>query len=136
MNFNQLKHHDWLITAISLILLGLGLLVIFSTTFNSVNVAEGAGSVPKQIIFILIGLAVYFLVSVIDFTWLQTKGILSILYIAIILLLIYVKFFGVTIANTNRWINFGFFSFQPSEYAKIVLILVTAGIFTIEDKFV
>ncbi|MCA9383691.1 FtsW/RodA/SpoVE family cell cycle protein, partial [Candidatus Dojkabacteria bacterium] len=40
------------------------------------------------------------------------------------------------IAGTNRWINFGFFSFQPSEYAKIILILCTAAVFTIYDKVV
>ncbi|MFQ5493557.1 MAG: FtsW/RodA/SpoVE family cell cycle protein [Candidatus Dojkabacteria bacterium] len=136
MNLLRLKSHDWVITIIISLLLFIGTVVIYSTTLYSVSEAQGAGTLPKQLIFIIIGVSAYFLLSLVDFSWLQTRAILVFLYIAIIAFLIFVVFFGENIAGTNRWIDIGFFSFQPSEYAKIVLILVTAAIFTIEEKVV
>jgi len=136
MNFAKLKSHDWIITIISVIILTVGAFIIFSTTYNATSEISGAGSFPKQIIFIIFGLVCYFLLTIIDFTWFQNNTVLKILYIIIIFLLIYVKFFGTQIADTNRWIDIGFFSLQPSEYAKIIIILITAGMFTIKDKVI
>lgn len=129
MNWQKIKKHDWAITVICLLLMALGLLVIFSTTYNTSNIALGAGDVSKQIIFIIIGFLAYFVILSIDFSWFENSSIIKILYLVIVLLLIWVKFFGTTIAGTNRWINIGFFNLQPSEYAKILIIIVTAAMF-------
>lgn len=128
MNWQKLKNQDWFITILALVLSGLGLLVIFSTTYNSTTLSTGAGSLPKQIVFLIFGLVIYFSLTALDFSWIENRGVLNVIYIIIVILLIYVKFFGVTIAGTNRWINIGFFSLQPSEYAKIMIILITAQI--------
>lgn len=136
MDFTRFKKQDWIITLISVIILAVGAFIIFSTTYNAHSEAAGAGSFPKQIIFIIVGLVVYFFLSMLDFTWLQNKSVLIILYSAMIVLLIIVKFWGTKIAGTNRWLDFGFFSFQPSEYAKIVIILLTAGMFALTDKVI
>lgn len=132
----KLKSHDWVITIIICALLFIGTVVVISTTINSTSEAQGAGSIPKQFIFVIIGLIVYFLLSLMDFSWLQAKSVLFGIYALIIGLLMYVKIFGTVIAGTNRWIDIGFFSFQPSEYAKIVLILITAAIFTINTNVI
>ena len=129
MNWQKLKNQDWFITILALVLSVLGLLVIYSTTYNATTSALGAGSLPKQVVFLIFGLICYFFLATLDFSWVENRGVLNVLYAIIILLLIYVKFFGVTIAGTNRWINIGFFSLQPSEYAKIIIILITAQIF-------
>lgn len=136
MNIGKLKNHDWLITLISFVLLFMGTIIIYSATINSTNAIQGEGTLPKQLIFIIVGLVIYFGISMIDFSWLRSPSILAIAYLGIILCLIYVKFFTSSIANTNRWIDLGFFSFQPSEYAKVVLILVSAGIFTVYERVI
>ena len=46
----------------------------------------------------------------------------------IIFLLIFVWLFGSEVRNTHRWIEWGFIRIQPSEYAKIVLILINSAI--------
>lgn len=136
MNFFKLRNHDWIITIIAVVLLAIGTLVIFATTVNSTSAATGQGNLTKQFIFIIVGVVVYFLISSLEASWLKTPPVLTILYVSTILLLLYVKLFGSTIAGTNRWIDLGFFSFQPAEYAKIVLILITAAVFTLEDKVI
>ena len=134
MNWQKIKKHDWAITIIVFLLMVLGLLVIFSTTYNATDSAKGAGSMPKQIIFIIVGFLAYFTILSIDFSWFENRSIVTIIYIGTVLLLLYVKLFGETIAGTNRWINIGFFTLQPSEYAKIAIILVTAAIFSFREK--
>ncbi len=126
MNWQRIKKQDWAITAICGLLMILGLLVIFSTTYNSTSTE---GSFEKQLVFIIVGFILYFVILSIDFSWFSNPSVVRIIYIIMLLLLIYVKFFGKTIANTNRWIDIGFFSLQPSEFAKIVIILVTAAMF-------
>ncbi|MGZ8899116.1 MAG: rod shape-determining protein RodA [Limisphaerales bacterium] len=44
-----------------------------------------------------------------------------------IALLIWVMFFGVTVFGAKRWIDLGFFRFQPSEFAKIAMIFMQAS---------
>ncbi|MFY7791278.1 MAG: FtsW/RodA/SpoVE family cell cycle protein, partial [Candidatus Fonsibacter ubiquis] len=46
------------------------------------------------------------------------------LYFFILFLLIILKFVGVTAKGAQRWLDFGFFHVQPSEIAKLAIILV------------
>ena len=48
------------------------------------------------------------------------------LYFFILFLLIILKFVGVTAKGAQRWLDFGFFHVQPSEVAKLAIILVLA----------
>jgi rod shape determining protein RodA len=132
MFINKIKKHDWIITAIAITLSLLGIIVIYAATINAQNVSQGLGSVYRQIIFLIIGFVIYFLIMTIDFSWFRIQSIIGIFYIIIIGCLVYLRFFGVVIAGTRRWIDLGFFSFQPSEYAKLVIILVTATLFTLD----
>lgn len=131
----KLKNHDWLITIISVIIQIIGVLIIFSVTYNPGNLQEFSEESIKQIIFVIIGLVIYFVLSRLDFSWLNNSSIILTLYGIMVGLLVYVKFFGQTIANTNRWINIAGFSFQPSEYSKLIIILLTCYIFASKKTF-
>ncbi len=126
MNWQKLKKQDFILTALIILLSLIGLLVIYSTTFNYPENSALGQTLPKQIIFLIFGMSVYFLLLSIDISWLENQGILKLGYIVSLLLQIIVKFFGETTAGTNRWIDIGFFSLQPAEYAKIIIILITA----------
>lgn len=126
MNFNKLKKQDFVLTILIIILSLIGILVIYSTTFNYPADSDYALNVSKQIIFLIFGLLIYFLLINLDISWFENSGLLKLMYLITLFLQIYVKFFGETRAGTNRWIDIGFFSLQPSEYAKIAIILITA----------
>lgn len=56
--------------------------------------------------------------------------------IAVIILLLIVKFtpLGVVINGARRWLNFGFFQFQPSELSKLATIMLLASLFSLKQQ--
>lgn len=132
MRFNLIHKHDWLITILIFFLVSSGTLIIFSTTYNSEINTEGAGTVPKQLFFIIFGMVVYFGISILDIDWLKQRTIQAIIYFITISLLVYLKLFGDVIAETQRWIQIGFINIQPSEVAKLTVILFTAYIWSLD----
>jgi rod shape determining protein RodA len=129
MNFKRLFKQDYIITIVILVLLGIGSLVIFSTTYNT----PSSDLLTKQIILITIGLVIYFSLILIEIDWFKVFSIQIILYAFIISTLLYAVLFGSTIAGTNRWIDLGFFAFQPSEYSKVLIIMFISLIFSREN---
>ena len=85
----------------------------------------------KQAVFFVLGTIIYTAVSLIDYRfWLSVAHWI---YVACLIPLIVVLIPGVggTAAekwNAQRWIDLGFFNFQPSETAKIAVLLITASI--------
>lgn len=129
-SIKNLKNHDYIITIGIGLLTILSLLLIYSTTYNATSLETGVGTFQKQIIFFIVGGFIYFLLSSISISWLKHFRLLFLLYISTIILLLYLLFFGETIAGTNRWITLFGFNFQPAEYAKIVLVLITSYLFS------
>ena len=78
----------------------------------------------KQMIGLLIGLVALVIVSLIDYMWIL--NLQWVLYGLTIAMLLAVRFFGKDVNGATRWIDFGFTTFQPSELAKILLVLFFA----------
>ncbi len=135
MKLKVLQNHDWIISGIILILLITGLVLIYSTTYNTEIAAEGAGSYQRQLLFILAGIGIYIFLSLFDITWLKYKQGLALIYLGIIGLLLYLVFFGQTVAETQRWIQIGFINIQPSEYAKIAILIISSFVLTTNFSF-
>lgn len=126
MKFDWIQKHDWIISGIIVVLLTLSSILVYSTTYNTEDVSQGAGSFPKQIAFITIGIIIYFAIIYFDIEWLRHKQVLAVVYGLLIFSLLYLVVFGQEIAGTQRWIQIGFINIQPSEYAKILIILLTS----------
>lgn len=93
----------------------------------------------RQLIFIAIGLVVFILVSLTPLDLLQNSSIAALLIIYILLGIIF--FVGESTRGSVRWLDLGFFRFQPSEFAKPLLILSLSLVlgskhFTIKRFFV
>ena len=79
----------------------------------------------KQIIGLIISLIVLVIASLVSYKFIL-KLSWPIYFISIVLLLL-VLLFGATKLGATRWIDFGFFQFQPSEFAKLFLIIFVAS---------
>lgn len=85
----------------------------------------------KQILGLCLGLALMVIVSLFDYIWIL--NFYWLIYLASALMLTAVLFFGVEVNGATRWINIGF-QFQPSDPAKIMLILFFAKFFETHEE--
>lgn len=82
----------------------------------------------KQILGLLIGLVLMVITSLIDYSWLL--NFTWIYYILGLGMLALVPLIGKSANGAKRWIDLGFFQFQPSDVMKIILIVFFAKLFT------
>src|SRR5688572_21127451 len=109
-------HIDWALIAAVVALCGVGLAMIYSTTGGP------SGVYWTQVYAVIIGLVVMTAALVVDYRTLVDKS--HLVYLGIILLLVFVMFFGVVRGGSRRWIDLGVFNLQPSEFAKLAVALV------------
>lgn len=113
----KLKNYRFGLVALVLVLSIIGILVVGSANESYQS---------KQIFGVVIGLVVMAIVSLIDYVWITNfywilYG-MSVFMLAIVL----IPGIGVYVNGARRWINLGFTNFQPSELAKILLIIFFA----------
>jgi rod shape determining protein RodA len=113
-----------LLTPIALFCLGLvGILFIYSA-----QLPVHGNSWQTQLIWLTGGAIIYLGVSLVDYRfWLSVTHWFYLLSV-FPLILVLLPGVGTERYGSQRWIDFGFFSFQPSESAKVAVLLVTASI--------
>ena len=82
----------------------------------------------KQVLWIVFGFLIFFILSTIDYQFFCRFSYFF--YTINILALVAVLFVGQSSHGAQRWFDFGWFSYQPSETMKIALICVLASIFS------
>jgi cell division protein FtsW len=117
--------------SLMLIVLGLvvfGLVVLYSTSaYNGqVKFADKAYYLKKQFFATSLGLACMYAVSRIDYHKWERLAVLG--YLMSIVLSTAVLFFGDEYNGSKRWLSLGPISFQPSEFAKVAVILLLASV--------
>jgi rod shape determining protein RodA len=126
--FLSFRDFDWVLLGFVLLICGLGVIEIFSTTYGT----KFAGSHIKQIYWIIGGLVLMFLVSAINYQVLLENS--KWFYLASIVSLVAVMVFGKKYLGARRWVQLpGGQHFQPSEWVKLVLIIALAKYFTEAD---
>ncbi len=121
-----LKRIDWTLFFLLLPILGAGLLTMKS--FSPIGVENVFFN--KQLIWILISLAVFFIFAFIDFRFLKKTNVLVALFLIFSGILAFLFIFGQTYKGAQSWFDLGGFSFQPSDLMKLVLVLVLAKYFS------
>ena len=125
--FLSFRDFDWTLLAFVLLICLLGVVEIYSTTYGT---PKFAGVYVKQIYWVLGGLVVMFLVSLINYQALLERS--HWFYIAAVVALLLVALFGKKYLGARRWVQLpGGQHFQPSEWVKLVLVLVLARYFTL-----
>jgi rod shape determining protein RodA len=121
------RHFDfWLLGAVALLTL-FGILMIRSAIAGNIELIEG-NTVQKQIIFAVLGFITITLISAVDYKLLAALS--NPLYYGTIAILIFLIMVGEALFGSARWFTLGPISIQPSEIAKIVIILVLADFLT------
>ncbi len=124
--FMKGEYFDYTTVFVILVLVCFGLVMIYSTSSYSayIKFGDAAYFLKRQGTFALLGLACMFFVSRIDYH--NYKKLTLIGYVVSVGLLLFVFLFGSEKLGAKRWIEIGPIQFQPSEIAKIVMIIFVA----------
>lgn len=125
-NFNKIN------LAIFLIVLGLGVFGCIMVYSASSYVAEYRYGNPyfyltKQIVGVALGAVAMLVFSKINYQKLKKFKWAGIIISIILLALVFIPVIGVENYGARRWINLGFFTIQPSEFAKFAFVLFAAA---------
>lgn len=121
--FQRLARIDWILFLSVIPLLGAGLVTMSSFT--------GADNYfTKQLIWIVVSLIAFFVVSMMDVRFLKKTEIITIGFALCCVVLLLLSVFGYVAKGAQSWFNLGLFSIQPSDPAKLVLILLLAKYFS------
>ncbi len=120
------KYFDWTITILTIVLLVLGLVFVFSSTYRP----EKPFSIffKKQLLGAIIGIFIYLYFSFKDLKTIIRWGFFS--FFITLILLSYTFLIGFAAKGAKRWISIYFFKFQPSELTKFFLPMFLAYYFS------
>jgi len=121
----KLARLDWPVLLIALALCGIGLLNVYSGTR-----ATGSAGVPlftKQLIWIFLGILAFFACYIASERSIEEISMPA--FWGVIAVLVVVLVIGKVRGGAQRWISLGGFNFQPSEFAKIAVVLMLAKYF-------
>jgi len=124
-----IRHLDPTLVVLALVLAGFGALMIYSATYVKLK----ADALPpryyldRQMIFAAVGFVIMTVAA--TFSYRRLKAWVWLAYgVAVLLLLAVLSPLGTTVAGAQRWIAIGIFQIQPSEIAKLAVIMVLAAV--------
>ena len=125
-NFLKVDIEYYFLFILTLILSIIGLIMISS---SSASVGERYFNDPywyirRQIIWWVISFIFFIIASRINYHYYRKFSSYIILISIALLALVFVPGFGIVINGYRRWLNFWFFSIQPSEFVKIALLIM------------
>lgn len=117
---------------LTLLLVAIGLVMLFSASFASSYSESGNAAFYfiKQLIFAAAGLAIMYVASLINYQSLRALAFPSLALS--VFLLVLVLLIGSKVNGARRWINLGFTTFQPSELAKLSVVLTFSAMISMK----
>jgi cell division protein FtsW len=117
-------------------LLLLGLIMILSASSVASFATYGSSFLffQRQLMWALIGLLCFVFFARLDYHRLSGFGYVLFPLVVGLLFAVLIPGVGVVSGGSARWISLGLFSFQPSELAKLALVLFAADVFSRKDE--
>ena len=114
---------DWLLMASVLALVTLGTLLVWSATSHRADLTGGdtTAYLRKQLVNVVIGLVLLAIVVAVDHRWVRILA--PAVYLASIGGLVLVLTMGSTVNGSRSWLQLGGMSIQPSELAKLAVVV-------------
>lgn len=114
---------------LTLLLTGIGLVMLFSASFPSAYYESGDAAyyVKRQAVFAVAGIAAMLFMGKINYQRLRGGARLLLGFSIFLLILVIIPHVGITVNRATRWLGIeGVFTFQPSEIAKLAVIIYFA----------
>jgi cell division protein FtsW len=131
--FKKMGPMDLPFMILVLLILSVGIVMMFSASYAAAYYVEDSSThyLVKQGLLGLAGIAIMLVVSRMNYQWFRFLSIPALA--ASIVFLILVLFIGTEINGAKRWIYIGPINFQPSEIAKLAIILSFSSILSVNS---
>ena len=123
-SYRSIRDFDWPMFILALAICSMGVLQIFSATHDT----KWSDAWWKQVMYIVCAIAVMWVATLIDYHTLL--GQVPVLYGLSVLTLIATFAVGTKVFGSRRWIGYGSFKLQISEFVKLVIVLLVARFLT------
>ncbi len=125
---NMKERYDYVLLLVVLSLVGIGLVMVYSS--SSVIAQERFDDsyffIKKQAVFSLVGLALMIAYSLIPYQHLRRFYMLALILGVASLIMVWIPNLGSEIRGSSRWVRVLNLSFQPSEFAKLGIVIFLA----------
>lgn len=118
-----------------MVVASIGLTMIGLVMLFSAGAVRGAQDLLlKQLIWVVISFLVGWYASVVNLEWLRNRAVIIFAFCIVALVLTLVPGIGVKVNGAQRWIGLGPLRIQPSEFAKVGIIVMLAKYFADEQR--
>lgn len=127
--WNPGNFYDFTLLFLIIFLVGFGLVMVYSASSYTAALDYGSSAyyLKRQAVFAVIGLALMFFISMVDYRILKKFTVIGFLVISALLLVTLIAgSAGGAGEGSTRWIELGPIRFQPSELAKLIIIMYVA----------
>ncbi|MCK4260515.1 MAG: rod shape-determining protein RodA [Halanaerobiales bacterium] len=127
IDFNRklIRNFDFSVLLIVLLLISIGMMIIASATYFNTMEEYSKSFLKVQLTATVLGLLIIAVIQFVDYRWLKEYS--SIIYLFTLAILTVTLVFASTVSGSKSWFRLGPVSFQPSEIAKLAMIIVLAA---------
>lgn len=127
---------DYILLGLLVLLVGLGLAALFSSSFywGETRFGDPLYFLKRQLVLVVLGVALGFFISRVSLDFIRRLVPALVISSLILTALTFVPGLGRTTMGAKRWIYIFGYSFQPSELAKLTVILYLAHIFSKKEN--
>lgn len=127
---------DFILFTTVIFLVVIGVIMVFSSSsyYAMLTFDNPFHFFLAQLLYAFLGVGVMIGAMSIPYTFWQKKANLLMIVGVILLILVLTPFLGDSRLGAQRWIKIGSFSFQPSEFVKIISIIFIASLITVKKK--
>ena len=131
------KPHTYLFITV-LILSLFGLLMIYSSSYiwAEYKFNDSFRYVKMQGLFLVLGVILMYIISKVDYNLYKEKALTIFVISIVFLILVLIPGIGSIRNGSRSWFGIGSFGIQPSEFAKLSLIILTSKYINNSDKYV
>jgi cell division protein FtsW len=126
---DQLPRPDYTLLSVAVLLLGLGLVMVMSTTITAADRQLGQPFyyLLRQAAYLGVGLVIALGVSSIRLVYWERLGPVLLMAGLVLLVLVLIPGIGKEVNGSHRWLALGPVKFQPSELVKLIVVVYLAG---------
>lgn len=127
----NLKRVDLSLCAVILALNVIGLINLYSAT-HGVHITDSVNLFWMQMLWLTVGWSIFFSLTFFDYKFFERFA--YVFYVVNVLALVAVDVMGKISLGAQRWLDLGFFRYQPSETMKLVAVMVLARVLSRRDS--